>query len=412
MILNNSILVVLIIFLFINYKKAVVFLAVFAINIGFFQFPTLGTVWNFAAFIAILLFFVRDDGLKIFKHPLCWCLVLPLLSTVFSMPNFAVTYILKTIIPYVFPIILYYTLKKMIDIHFYMKWMTVFLMTAVAYCFFEEITRTNPIMEWCYNHQENFTWMTSRIANMEMRFGFKRAQSFFSGEAAFATVCIYYWFVILKLRNYQEKKNNRILLFLLITLPLCILFTGTRSAFIAFGIISMSLLSWDSVKTNKTIYILSAFLIIYFSPFFTQIYDSILYSNDSGIGSSEDMREGQWEIAMFYMAKNLWTGNGLGYHGFLLNSDMSGIFGLEGMWLPIMIDQGILGVLSVISGYVITSAYLIWKKQYSLIFVLLSFLAFKTMTTVVGVEQTYYLFIVVFLIRYKELSEEMNIDKR
>lgn len=408
MILNYLIVAILLIFLFVDYRKAVIFVAVFAINLGFFKFSILGSIWDFIAFVAIIIFIVQYDGLKILKHPLSWCLVLPFISVCLSMRDFTPRYILEVITQYIFPVVLFYAIKSEKHIHFYVNCMVVLLTMSVLYCFYEEITNSNPIMEWCYRHNESFAWMTSRIQDIRMRFGFKRSLSFFCGEAAFAAVCIYYWYILLMLRNNKELYIDSLVTTLLFVLPFCVLLTGTRSAIIAFTIISMSLLSWKSVKNNKILYLIFICAVVLLTPYLSQIYDAIFNSNQYAIGSSEDMREGQWEIAMFYMSKNLWFGNGLGFHTQLLESNISGIYGLEGMWLPIMINRGLFGVISVMAGYVIALIYLIVQKQYSLIWVVLSFLAFKTVTTVVGVEQTYYLLIVVFLLRYYDVREKTN----
>lgn len=394
-------------FLITNYRKAILFISVFVINLSFFKFPILGSIWDFIAFIAIVLFIIQNDGIKIISHPLFKCMILPFLSVCISMHSFSIRYITETIVIYILPIVLFYSIKTERDIRFYVKCMIALLIMSILYCFYEEYTQTNPIMEWCYQHQEKFTWMTHRSINVQERFGFKRSQSFYAGEAAFASVCIYYWFIILMIRKSNWRVIKRPLQFsLLIILPFCVLLTGTRSAYIAFIIVAMSLISWNTFKNNKLLYITFACVIVLLIPYFNIIYDSIINSNNYEIGSSAEMREGQWDIAKSYMTKNLWFGNGLGYHAELLKSNVPGIYGLEGMWLPIMINRGLFGVISVTAGYIITLIYLIKKKQYSLIWVLVSFLTFKTITTVAGVEQTYYLYIIVFLIRFYDIKKE------
>ena len=124
-----------------------------------------------------------------------------------------------------------------------------------------------------------------------------------------------------------------------------------------------------------------------------------------------DERNIQWEVAIYYMNQNYWLGNGIGFCSSLLEADEAGLVGAEGMWLPIMMDRGMFGVISVLMGYVITAIYLYRRKLFTIMWVLLSFLVLKTLTTVVGVEPTYYLLIIVFLIRYNEIMKINKCEK-
>lgn len=402
MLLIYLILALLIIFLIVDYKRFVIFLAVFAINLSFFSFSIAGSIFNFMALVAIPIFFITNDWKKIITHPLILCGILPLISVCISMPQFTIRNVIVVIAQYVFPVILYYMLQSKKDIAYYIKCMKYLLVLAVLYCFYEEMTQTNPIMKWCSQHPEQFQWMTSRAEQLSLRFSVKRALSFFPGEAAFATVCIYYWFIIISLKNNKEMLIDKTLYVMMMALPICVLLTGTRSAIIALLVASLGFISLNSIKNNKFYVVLVISGIILFFPYLTLIYDGFVYSDEVS-GSSYEMRQGQWEIAMYYMAQNFWLGNGVGYCSSLLNANEAGLFGAEGMWLPIMIDRGMFGVISVAMAYLLAGIYLVKRKQYSELWVLASFWVFKTITTVAGVEQSYYLLIVVFLVRYKEI---------
>lgn len=164
--------------------------------------------------------------------------------------------------------------------------------------------------------------------------------------------------------------------------------------------------SLKSIERNLVIIGVGVIAVFFALPYINQIVDSILYSNDVALGSSRDMRQTQWDIALFYMSKSLVLGNGVGFTGSQLIGNEEGLYGAEGMWLPIMMDRGILGVVSVLSAYVITIIVLIKKKMYAIVWVAVSFLVFKTITTVVGVGEGYYLLIIAFLMRLKDLEKE------
>lgn len=409
MIFNIFLALVLIALLFYDFRKGVMIIALFSVTLNFFTFPpkALQTVYLASAFCAVLMgcYYYR---LRIVRHPLFWCVLLPLVSlnaTMFFHRKFSLGYNLTAIIQYVFPVVLYYAIKKKSDIEFYLKCMSGYLLVIVLYCFFEEIIRYNPVMAWCSQHSENFQWVTKRAGEASFRFGFKRSQSLFSGEAAFAVVCIYYLFILLYLRVNSLRKLTTMQMFLIFATPVCVLFTGTRSAILALGVAMISFVSFKSFNRNFIIICVGVFATLFALPYINQIIDSMLHSNEAAMGSSQDMRQTQWDIALYYMSKSLVLGNGVGFTGSQLIGNEEGLFGAEGMWLPIMMDRGILGVVSVLSAYVISIFVLIKKKMYAIVWVAVSFLAFKTITTVVGVGEGYYLLIIAFLMRLKDLEK-------
>ncbi len=410
MILNYLLLVTLLVFLFVNYKKAVIVLAVFSINIHFFKLSIIGTVYNFLVLVAIVLFLSGKDIKKLLSHPLLLCVVLPLISVYLSMPQFHIRHILVVIAQYVFPVVLYYNIRNQKDISFYINCLKYLAVCAVVYAFYEEVTLENPIMQWCSKHQDQFQWMTSKINTSFMRYGFRRAISFFAGVGAFGAFCIYYWFVIVYMKNKKDKLIDSILNMMMILLPICVLLTGTRSAFIALLIASIAFVSWKTIRNNKFLVFSIIVMSIMAYPYVMQIVDSI-FESDSVSGSTYDERNIQWEVAIYYMNQNYWLGNGIGFCSSLLEADEAGLVGAEGMWLPIMMDRGMFGVISVLMGYVITAIYLYRRKLFTIMWVLLSFLVLKTLTTVVGVEPTYYLLIIVFLIRYNEIMKINKCEK-
>ena len=158
--------------------------------------------------------------------------------------------------------------------------------------------------------------------------------------------------------------------------------------------------------------IVALILILFMGSYFSSVYDSIFVDSTELGGSSSDMREGQWNIAFFYMAQDFWTGNGIYFTGNLLNSGgEEGLFGAEGMWLPVMMDRGMIGVICTLSAFIIGLIYILKRKQYKLVWIWASFLLMKTITTGVGVEPTYYEVILVVLFRYLEFKKKIVVLK-
>ena len=399
-----------------GYKKAVIALSVFAVSLAFIhtKINALNTVFNLLGFIAIIIGMYRYGFSKIIKNPLSWCLLLPLLSyftTMYVYHKFIPSYLLRTAVTYLIPVILYLTLQTKNDIRYYIKCIKWYLLVIIIYCFYEELTQSNPLMGYCANNSDMFGWMTSRIESGTMRFGLRRSQSLFGSEAAFGAVCIYYFFVIRTYRFDKDKTNDKFLFFFFtFAIPFCILFTGTRSAMFSFLVACIGLVSFKRIKRNWYYYVAASIIVLFLFPYLSSIYDSIINSSTSEIGgSSEEMREGQWEIALYYLNQKPYFGNGIGFTSSLLAADEKGLYGAEGMWLPIMMDRGLFGVVSTLFSYLIVFIVLIKKKMYSAIWVIISFLAFKTITTVVGVSENYAVLVAVFLMRYKEIQKASHL---
>ena len=406
-------------FLINDYKKAVITLCVFAVSLMFVQSKIIAnnSSFHFLGLVAILIGLYKYGFRRIFSNPLSWCLILPLLSQIVTMwiyGRFIPSYLIRTSVIYLIPVILYLSLENKADTKYYIKCVKWYLVIIVLYSFYEEIVQYNPVMQYCAQNPDLFGWTTSRIDGESMntmRFGMRRSQSLFGSEAAFAAVIIYYFFVI---RKYQSDNNNlierNVILFLTISIPFCVLFTGTRSAMLAFVIACVGLLSLKRIRRNWYYYAIALVVAFFMSSYLGSVIDSIINSSNSEIGgSTEEMREGQWEIALYYLAKNPICGNGVGFTASLIAEDEQGLFGAEGMWLTAMMDRGIVGVVSILFSYIIVIILLIKKKMYSAVWILLSFLVFKTITTVVGVSENYAILVAVFYIRYKEILAKTQI---
>ena len=174
-----------------------------------------------------------------------------------------------------------------------------------------------------------------------------------------------------------------------------------------FLLACVSLLTVTTIKRYRfQLLIFALFIALFMGSYLGSIYDSIFVDSAELGGSSSDMREGQWDIAFFYMAQDFWVGNGIGFTGNLLaQGGVAGLFGAEGMWLPIMMDTGMLGVIGVLISFIIGLMSILYRKKYNLIWIWASFLLLKTITTGVGVEPTYYEVILVVLFRYLQFNE-------
>ena len=406
MIVNAIIFIIVMAMLFRNFKFGVTFIAVTSVWLTMWRTPFMGSIYVIPAFTAIVIALLRYGG-SIFKgYPFKAIVWLPFVSLIATniFKGFDIYPILKLSVEYLFPVVLYYILKTYEDLQRYMKVLTTFLILLIAYTIFEEVTVSNPIMDWCMAHESNFYWFTNATI---MRFGFKRAQSFLLFCSALGGICNFSFFTIAYLRYkgspLVEGKKYKYLLY---ALPVCSFLTGTRSVYIPLFIMCLGFAHFNYIKKN----IASVALIIVLaatvdSPFLGRVYDSIINSDDSEEvkGSNANMREIQFDIATYFMMKSPIVGNGTHYVSKVRAMDER-ILGAESIWLPLMIEQGILGCACTALVFLYMIGYLYYKRRYMMLWMMLAFIVGKTISAMGGIGEGYYFVVFVFLLRCHELG--------
>lgn len=406
--LHYIVFLIFLVFLLCKFEKTAIMAAALACWLTFFKDPlTLVENMYLALSLLVILWGIKKFGKSLTKAPFIWCIVPVFVSYVVTMAAHGVflKQYLIIIAQYLFPCVLYLIMNNRTKVNLFVKYASAFMIVATVYCFIEEIISSNPFISWCENHESSFTFFSNKT---EERFGFKRAQSIFATPTGLGMMCTYLFVVLFIFLQYNEQLmrgtwRKALLLFL----PICVFFTGTRSTILCFLLALMTLLTPSTIKKYRTTFILIGIILCAFmGSYFISVYDSIFVDTEIG-GSSSEMREGQWEIAFYYLMNDFWVGNGFTFTSSLLSQDEAGLFGAEGMWLPIIMDRGIIGVISILLAFIIGLFEIIKRKHYRLIWLWVSFLVLKTITTGVGIEPTYYAVILVVLFRYYEFK---NLD--
>lgn len=403
--LHYIVFLIFFVFLLRKFEKAAIMVAALACWLTFFKDPlTLVGNMYLALSLLVVLWGIKKYGKSLMSAPFIWCIVPVFISNVVTMiahGTFLKQYPI-IIAQYLFPCVLYLIINSRAKVNLFVKYASAFMIVATLYCFVEEIISSNPFISWCEGRADSFTFFSNKI---EERFGFKRAQSVFASPTGLGIMCSYLFIVLFIFLRYNEQQmrvtwRKALLLFM----PVCVFFTGTRSIILCFLLALLTLLTPSTIKKYRTTFILiSIILCVFMGSYFISVYDSIFVDTEIG-GSSSDMREGQWEIAFYYLTNDFWVGNGITFTNSLLNQDEEGLFGAEGMWIPIIMDRGMIGVISVLFAFIIGLFEIIKRKHYRLIWLWVSFLVLKTITTGVGIEPTYYAVILVVLFRYYEFK--------
>ena len=175
--------------------------------------------------------------------------------------------------------------------------------------------------------------------------------------------------------------------FLIWTLPILVLFSGSRALFVGFAIILLCLPLRYFFKRKSSYLIAIAFLLIFLIsiPYLNNILDTIVNSNKGG-GSSTEMREWQWEICMQYFNQSPWWGNGRMYIWDVVSVENPLLLGAESIWFSLVVEYGIMGCVSYLL-FIICSSFAMAKHTYkNLFFFPIAYLAITSFSTALGME--------------------------
>ena len=288
-----------------------------------------------------------------------------------------------------------------------LKYILIFGGVIAFYALYETITRTNPYI----NLVNGLGLYTNDYIVTEIRFGLKRSQSLFAMHTTNGGIALCFFCLLLYAKqhhaiNYSNKISNCIIFLLLCT----IFFSGSRAAII--GCVVCSLMFFSKKLLNVKFIICLIFILLFVSPlfidYFQTIYESIIDTKKVG-GSNSDMRTIQFEIASYFLDKAFWFGNGLSYTWEYVLYHYKELYGAESLWIPIMIDQGIFGILSYVLLLVNCSCFVFRNKQNKMFFFILGFLIFNTLSSIPNVP---IVFIPVYLMLMIEINKNYPIQNR
>lgn len=269
------------------------------------------------------------------------------------------------------------------------KYISIALKTVLVYGFalgiynsFEVISNSNPFV----SYMTSKGWFVYEDVLTGIRYGIRRCQGFFGMHTTNGGVCLILGFILLYVKlfsNYFDKYKA----FTNVTIGLLIagvFFTGARSAIM--GTI-VSLFAFVNFKQLKAWQIIAGFVGIFvifmmFGNYFDSIFASI--TNTQAVsGSNTSMREDQFDYAIDYFesSPNVWIGNGV-YATQYFRSVTPQLLGAESIWIPEMIDRGILGIISLITLFISMIVYAIKKKNSGLVFLVLGFVLFGSMSSI------------------------------
>lgn len=413
MIINAIVLFVCIFFLLYDYKGTVVALAPIIPYLDNFvvpfHYPGGGRIFALVSLFALLLLFLRVSKKNIMgtKYPFKLMTIIVVASYALSnADSFHPAATLNCLLTaYIYPVLLWICLDSPGRLKLFVKVSIISLSIFVLYGFFEVVTSSNPIMEYFALHGI----IAGKVAK-GTRFGLKRLQSFAPFIGAAGTIGGMGFITLLFLRMYYNKlfglKNK--IYFLLAGLFLCVLFTGTRSVILGFAVGLLAFVNpkyFFKKKFFLSLFVcalVAPFLYNYISGYIEQVANSFM-DTESIAGSNVDMRMLQWDITIHYWKKAPVVGNGFGFMFDTVAGHVKGMYGAESVWFPLLTDYGLVGCFAFLLTILLPIIKIIRIDLKPVIFLILSFLVNKTLSSIPGISIGFHLIFVVFFVRLKEI---------
>jgi hypothetical protein len=283
-----------------------------------------------------------------------------------------------------------------------------------TYAFIEKFLGYNPVMDyeidlagsratdWQYLEDERGT----------------RVQSFFlhpiGGSINFGLIFCLCLYGYVYYKAYFSKLQQKTMLLVGIMAFIASLLSNSRTplVFLAVGILPLINLKNKQSVRILAFAVISIIVLMPYLDFVENLIVSVLNPEKTEIrGSSLEMRQDQFEAAYILMSKSpIW---GLGQKATLYFPDrilVGRLLGLESIWIWIMVERGILGIITYCI-FIFTLCRLGWHSRGKCLFFLpLAFIAASTVSSTPGMHL--YLFYLVYILIYKIDRNRSRINKR
>lgn len=268
----------------------------------------------------------------------------------------------------------------------FIKTSIIFSSILAIYCIFEGITGSNPFIDLMnelgfYNDVKSYT---------EVRNGIKRVQGFYSIYTTVAGLSLNFICMALLVLEKKLFDRNRLILIIILLFTMAF-FTGMRSGIVSLCICLLMFVSHKNLKPKIIIpvFLIIMIAVILYDDFFYSFYESIIHT-DKVQGSTEEMRDTQLKISILAFQKSPLFGNGINYTFTDLNKLFPELAGADSIWMSLMIDQGLLGILGYVAFFIACFIFC-YKNNSRLIFYTAGVLCSQTIASVTSFP-IYYVF--------------------
>ena len=397
-----------------NFKKGIIIYAPFKFvfsyglpsYVGKFELDTLFTFFLF-------IYWLINYKNKLGHFPLKGAIVMAVIGALaYSFnPRFAITVLLDCLSPYLYLLMFFSALKTNNDLKLFIKTLCIYVLLLNINAL-TELTGYNVLGNALLSvMNDGIYWANDVVA----RGIFVRLHSFVPHSIGYGVENMIFFSFYLMLFLYGEHliSKRKAVFYMGITLA-GIYLSGSRSPLLGGIIILLPLLANKKMLNRKNISfaIFASLLIIVFAgSYLSTLYDSLTTEKETDLGgaSSWDMRLGQLEYSVYYWMQNFWLGNGHTFDVFQGGKQYSSIFGAESVWFPIMMKQGLIGIVTYLF-VTINACVSVTKVKNKAICLCLMFgwLVIDSATNLPGLNILFPLYFYVIYYKWNELQERNN----
>lgn len=343
--------VIILIILLKDFKKGILVYAPFkfmfshgiASHVGKFE---LDTLFTFCLFIVWCFYKKRD----LTDFPLKKSVIVVFFAAlVYSCnPFFSITTLLDSLSPFLYLVMFFSFINTPKDIRLFVK----------IVCIYVLLLNVNALSELAgYNVvgiqlQSIMTPGAYWATDAGTRGSFSRLHSFVPHSIGYGVENMVFLGFFLMLYVYGESLlKKRISMCFMVICFIGVFLSGSRSPLLGGIIILLPLIANKKMfNTRNLIFVCFASIAVaYFAGgYLLTMFDSLTSDDNVDLGgaSSWDMRLGQLEYSVYYWMQNFWFGNGHTFDIFQGGTQYSSIFGAESVWFPIMMKQGLVGMVA------------------------------------------------------------------
>lgn len=338
-----------------NFKKGIIIYAPFKFvfsyglrsYVGKFELDTLFTA------IIFIIWLLRSNKRNWTEFPLKGTLLLVSIGVLaYSFnPFFAITVLLDGFSPYLYLIMFFYALKTKEDLQLFIKVLSVYVITLNV----NALTELMGYNVLGHSLVAAMTPTTYWAEDVVARGIFVRLHSFVPHSIGYGVenmlfFSFYFMLFLLGEKVFPKKKSSILMLVSFVGIYL----SGSRSPLLGGVIILLPLLFNKQMFNAKNLsFAICCLLIVvvFAGGYISAMFDSLATDKDTDLGgaSSWDMRLGQLEYSVSFWMKNFWFGNGHTFDIFQGGRMYSEIFGAESVWFPLMMKQGLVGMVAYLS---------------------------------------------------------------
>ncbi len=325
------------------------------------------------------------------------------ITNVLAEPHWPSTvFVLNTI--YCFPFVVWCVLEEERDLKLLLYAFMLYFGFCAVYALVELALGENIIL----GKFIQMDIVTNDVLNYdEVRFGFKRLQSVFDTPMSMGLAMGVFGYLLFEYRKMTKNSN----FFVAVLMVACLILpwlSGSRSVFVAVFVLMIPIMN-EVLKGDRFALLKIGLLgggVFLLGGWVMLLVDSFVHSDTAVTGSSLDMRIMQFAVIIpFFLNSPIW-GNGYAFIWSFVKQVDADILGAESVWLQLLVDFGVIGVIAYLCCIVYMIKALKPVVQKKSVILPMAVVVGYTLSTFLGLELNFFFIVCMMLMKMKEFYVE------